>query len=171
MEDLSACGNCPSLGGQDCTLLPGVAFGGVTCDRGSCIAVECLEEEGYELVNSTCLLRGSQSEVTDSMSTPPTSSAIPALQTAIPNEPRYALTPRSAAVIHISHRFQARIDPDVRVTIYLQYSGIDLTPPETDNEDSLRMMDASATKAKNFESMLERIRKMDNVRVVEADKT
>ncbi|WWC91991.1 uncharacterized protein L201_006945 [Kwoniella dendrophila CBS 6074] len=40
--------------GQDCTSLPGVAMGAVTCTSGECVAYAC--EQGYELgLNSTCI--------------------------------------------------------------------------------------------------------------------
>lgn len=142
-------------------------FGGVTCDRGSCIAVECLDEEGYELVGSTCLLRGSQPELSPSSTTSPISALVP-VYTSTHEQHRHALTSRPPTAIHISHRAQARIEPDAQVTIYLQYSGIDLTP-ETGSEDGIRMMDASAGETKNFKPLLERIREMETVRIVETD--
>lgn len=128
--------------------------------------MECLEEEGYELVGSTCRMRGSQPELPPSSPTSPISSSVAATH----SPHRFLLAPRSPTAIHIAHRAQARIDPDAHVTIYLQYSGFDLSP-ETGSEEGMRMMEASAGKAKGFGPVLESIRKMENVRIVEADGT
>jgi hypothetical protein len=144
-------------------------FGGVTCDRGVCIAHGCLEEEGYELVGSTCLLRGSQPNVTPPTST--SASRLSVISSSTPNN-RYTLAPRSPPM-HITHRSQARIDPNTIVTIYLQYSGVDLSSSTSDDVGGgVRMMETSAeVDGSGFREVLERIRKMGNVRIVEADGT
>jgi hypothetical protein len=75
--------------------------------------------------------------------------------------------------MHITHRSQARIDPTTIVTIYLRYSGIDLSSSTSGDVDGgVRMMETSAeVDGSGFGAVLERIRKMGNVRIVEADGT
>jgi signal transduction histidine kinase len=75
--------------------------------------------------------------------------------------------------MHITHRSQARIDPNTIVTIYLQYSGVDLSSSTSDDVGGgVRMMETSAeVDGSGFREVLERIRKMGNVRIVEADGT
>ncbi|WVF67373.1 hypothetical protein IAT40_002128 [Kwoniella sp. CBS 6097] len=63
-DELESCGGClhgeygsdlvESASGIDCSIVPGITIGGVTCSVGSCQAFAC--EEGYELsLNSTCV--------------------------------------------------------------------------------------------------------------------
>ncbi|WVQ94587.1 hypothetical protein IAU59_001667 [Kwoniella sp. CBS 9459] len=46
--------NVTSVVGTDCTTLPGVWPGGVTCLKGHCLAFACSEEDGFHLVNDAC---------------------------------------------------------------------------------------------------------------------
>lgn len=98
---------------------------------------------GCELVGSSCLLCGSQSESEanpTSSSTPSTAAILTTAQAITHNEPRYALTCLAPTFIPISYRDQARIEPDAQITIYLQYSGIDLTA-DAGSEGGDRMRD------------------------------
>ncbi|WWC92250.1 uncharacterized protein L201_007204 [Kwoniella dendrophila CBS 6074] len=63
-SDLESCGGCmnglygPTAGnnttiGKDCSAIPNVALGGVTCSRGQCEVSAC--KYGYALVNNQCI--------------------------------------------------------------------------------------------------------------------
>ncbi|WWD20693.1 hypothetical protein CI109_105169 [Kwoniella shandongensis] len=62
-SDLESCGGCMNgafdpitrapAGGVNCSSLPGVALGGVTCARGECLVSAC--KLGYKLVNNRCV--------------------------------------------------------------------------------------------------------------------
>lgn len=59
------------------------------------------------------------------------------------------------------HRTQARVPEGTVVTVWLAYSGM---PASSSDDDKDRIMGAAA---KGIEGLVERVRKMPNVRIVE----
>jgi hypothetical protein len=60
--ELEACGGCPNgnflfgtVSGTDCTALPGVALGGISCISGQCVASAC--RPGYKLIDGECIFQ------------------------------------------------------------------------------------------------------------------
>lgn len=167
-------------------------FGGVTCAHGRCIAHKCRVDKGYTLVNSTCVpnftAQGeSHTDNPDEPSTPHSrfsterrrSSVLSALSSPhIQHGARYRLHDSHSARntensrgstnagYHLAHREQSRIPAGTLVTVYLEHSGHDLVDASRE-----RMVDAASAQTTGVKTILDRVRKMPNVRIVEAGET
>ncbi|CAK9785089.1 hypothetical protein CC85DRAFT_313086 [Cutaneotrichosporon oleaginosum] len=60
--ELEACGGCPNgnflngtVSGIDCTSLPGVSLGGISCVDGQCVASAC--RSGFKLIDGECVFQ------------------------------------------------------------------------------------------------------------------
>ncbi|KAJ9105532.1 hypothetical protein QFC21_001903 [Naganishia friedmannii] len=208
-EDIESCGGCPGRGGVDCTRLPGVKFGASTCLDGICIAHQCIEDDAYILVNSTCvpssaLLDFAEQPGTDTSSSPGTQSLHPDLSTEmlVPEALRVLSALRARQYhyhqydarsyplgsstshsrgrtskrdggegYHVTRLKQARIDPEIEVTIHLQFSN-PITTRQASEERTSQPLDTSVGLDENIadttESWKARISSMENVRLVPA---